>query len=50
MHAARTGYRQEQDRELQELRQKTNLQETEITQLKAEITRLKAEIDRLKAE
>ena len=49
MHAARTGYRQEQDRELQALRQKTILQETEITRLKTEISQLKAEITRLKS-
>ena len=35
MHAARTGYRQEQDEELNNLRQ-------EVPQLKAEITRLRA--------
>ncbi len=35
MHAARTGYRQEQDEELNNLRQ-------EVSQLKAEITRLRA--------
>ena len=35
MHAARTGYRQEQDEELYNLRQ-------EVPQLKAEITRLRA--------
>ena len=35
MHAARTGYRQEQDEELNNLRQ-------EVQQLKAEITRLRA--------
>ena len=34
MHAARTGYRQEQDEELSRLRQ-------EVPQLKAEIARLK---------
>lgn len=41
MHAARTGYRKEQDRELQELRQKTTQQELKITQLETEITHLK---------
>ena len=35
MHAARTGYRQEQDEELYNLRQ-------EVPQLKAEIVRLRA--------
>ena len=41
MHAARTGYRKEQDRELQELRQKTSQQAQKIAQLEAEITHLK---------
>lgn len=50
MHAARTGYRKEQDRELQQLKQKTTQQETEITQLKTEVTQLKTEIARLKSE
>ena len=35
MHTARTGYRQEQDEELNNLRE-------EVPQLKAEITRLRA--------
>lgn len=42
MHAARTGYRKEQDHQLQELKQKNTQQEMKITQLEAEITRLKA--------
>ena len=38
MHAARTGYRKEQDQELQELRKKTASQEAEIARLKALLT------------
>ena len=43
MHAARTGYRQEQDEELTRLRQ-------ELPQLRAEITRLRQEVPQLRAE
>lgn len=49
MHAARTGYRQEQDRELQELRLLTARQKEEITRQKEELIQLEAEITRLKA-
>jgi four helix bundle suffix protein len=38
MHAARTGYRKEQDKEMQELRLKTASQEAEIARLKALLT------------
>lgn len=41
MHAARTGYRKEQDRQLQDLKQKNTQQEIKITQMEAEIIRLK---------
>ncbi len=41
MHAARTGYRKEQNRQLQELKQKNTQQEMKINQLEAEIIRLK---------
>ncbi len=41
MHAARTGYRKEQDEELSHLRQEVPQLKTENTQLRAEITRLR---------
>lgn len=50
MHAARTGYRKEQDCELRELRQLAIRQKEEIVRQEEEITQLKAEIARLKSQ
>ena len=49
MHAARTGYRQAQDRHLADLEQTTARQQATITQLEATITRQQAAIARQQA-
>ena len=49
MHAARTGYRQEQDEELNNLRLEVPQLKAEITHLRQEVPQLKEEITRLRA-